>query len=191
VLAFGASSSGVLNVPVLPAGREYSSLAVGSGFVMALVDAVATCSAPIAHCTAKLNSLGCTPAIAWLGTPSAAASSGFEVSCSRVRNNKPGVLMYSVTGRAALPFQGGLLCVANPIRRTPSVGSNGAPPPVNDCSGLYKLDMSAFASGALGGSPLPALRTPGTLVNCQWWGRDFGASFNTTLSDALEYAVCR
>jgi hypothetical protein len=50
--------------------------------------------------------------------------------------------------------------------------------------------MNSFASGALGGSPSAALRTVGTLIDCQWWGRDFGASFNTTLSNALEYTVC-
>jgi hypothetical protein len=49
--------------------------------------------------------------------------------------------------------------------------------------------MAAYASGALGGNPIPALSIPGTVVTCQWWGRDLGASHATSLSDALEYTV--
>ena len=47
--------------------------------------------------------------------------------------------------------------------------------------------MNAFAVGALGGNPSPALTVPGTVVHCQWWGRDEGAS--TTLTDAVEYVI--
>jgi hypothetical protein len=143
------------------------------------------------YCTAKQNSLGCVPSIAGVGTPSASLGSGFQVDASQVRNNRPGILLYSVTGRLAAPFQGGLLCVAPQIRRTPGVSAGGNPAPANDCSGVYSIDMNAFATGAVGGNPLAALSIPGTVVDCQWWGRDqgFPAPNNTTLSDGLEYTV--
>jgi YVTN family beta-propeller protein len=146
---------------------------------------------PLAYCTAKMNSLGCTPVIGWTGTASAGATSGFIVSASSVRNHKAGMLMYGTHGVASIPFQGGTLCVKGPIRRTPGVVSSGSPMPANDCSGVYAFDMNAFASGSLGGNPLAALSIAGTVVDCQWWGRDPGlpAPDNTTLSDALEYVV--
>jgi hypothetical protein len=146
---------------------------------------------PVTYCTAKTNSLGCLPSIASAGVPSASAASGFVVTGSNVRNNKAGLLFYGTSGRASSPFQGGTLCVKTPIKRTLAVGSGGTPAPANDCSGVYSLDMNAFASGALGGSPLPQLQVLGTLVDCQYWGRDpgFAAPNNTTLTDGLEYQV--
>jgi lamin tail-like protein len=145
---------------------------------------------PVSYCTAKVNSLGCTPVIGSVGTPSATAASGFTVKSVNHINNKSGLLFYGVNGRAGTPFQGGTLCVKSPIKRTPAVLSGGNPPP-NDCSGVYQIDMNAFAQGSLGGSPLAALKTPGQVVDSQWWGRDpgFAAPNNTTLSDGLEYTV--
>lgn len=149
------------------------------------------CNPAVTYCTAKVNSLGCTPVIFSVGTPSTTATSGFEVQADDVRNQKVGILLYSVTGRAALPFSGGFLCVAGPVRRTPGVNSGGAALPTNDCSGEYSVDMNAFAQGLLGGTPSPALLVSGTVVDCQWWGRDpgFPSPNNTTLSDALEYTL--
>jgi hypothetical protein len=144
---------------------------------------------PVKYCTAKPNSLACLPNINWSGTASASANSGFQVRCLGVRNQKVGLLFYSVSGRQAVPYQGGTLCVQWVIKRTPGVNSGGSAPPANNCTGVYAIDMNAFAAGALGGNPMPALSSPGTVVDCQWWGRDPPASFGTTLSNALEYTI--
>jgi hypothetical protein len=143
------------------------------------------------YCASKLNSIGCLPAIAWTGLPSVAAGNGFTIRAANVRNQKSGLLLYSLSGRSAAPFQGGTLCVASPVRRTPGVNSGGSALPTSDCSGVYALDFNAFAAGALGGSPHPALQTPGTAVDAQWWGRDpgFPPPNNSTLSDALEFVM--
>jgi Tol biopolymer transport system component len=147
--------------------------------------------APSAYCTAKPNSLGCLPAIGFTGSPSVSAGAGFAIRATNVRNQKAGLLFYSLNDPTAVPFQGGTLCLKAPIKRTPATSSAGSAPPANDCSGIYALDFNAFVAGSLGGSPLPQLSDPGRIVHAQWWGRDpgFPAPNNTTLSDALEFTM--
>lgn len=166
--------------------RNASATRIGQGFFR-----ITLIPAPVVYCTAKVNALACLPSIGFIGTPSATVPYGFIVTSSDVRNNKPGLLFYGANGRNSSPFQGGTLCVKAPVRRTPVVNAGGSATPANDCSGHYVIDMNAYAAGHFGGSPLPALTIPGSVIDCQWWGRDpgFAAPDNTTLTDALEYVV--
>ena len=145
------------------------------------------------YCTAKVNSLGCTPRIAFAGGASAANKAPFFVTVDQVRNNKPGLFFYRLNGApATLPFQGGTLCVGpTNIRRTTAFSAGGNPAPANDCSGVFAIDFNAFGAGLLGGNPDPGLGVQGNAYQCQAWGRDqgFPAPNNTTLSDALDVTI--
>jgi len=145
------------------------------------------------YCTAKTNSLGCTPSISAAGVPSASNAWNFTLRATPVLNQSPGLFFYKVASSiVAVPFQGGTLCIGpSGIRRTPIVSSGGSPSPAQDCSGTYMLDMNAFAHGQLGGNPDPALNTPGVVYRVQAWGRDqgFAPPNNTSLSNALQVPV--
>jgi hypothetical protein len=146
-------------------------------------------SVPVAYCTGKPNSLGCMPEIGFSGVPDSKASSGFVVRATNVYNQKPGMLLYSVDGRTLTPFEGGVLCLAPKIRRTPPRNSGGSHVVNKNCTGAWRIDMNAFAAGKIAGIPDPALSRPGTTVHCQWWGRDPGDPFGSALTDALRYLV--
>ena len=141
-----------------------------------------------AYCTAKVNSLACSPAISWVGTPSATAGSGFTISAKQELNNKLGLFIYGTNGQQAVPFQGGTLCFKPPLKRTPPQSSGGNPPTTSDCSGTYSIDFNAYIASGVN----PAL-VAGTSVDGQFWGRDPGFPLpnNTSLSDAIHFVICQ
>ncbi|MCK6445399.1 MAG: VCBS repeat-containing protein [Planctomycetes bacterium] len=146
-----------------------------------------TCTGSIqTYCTGKTNSLGCVPIIGTLGAPSASAASGFSLREFHVLNNKSGLFFYSVTGKQAVAFQGGTLCVKLPIKRTPVQNSGGNPPP-NDCSGSYTLDFNAWIAGGTDPNLAASVEVFG-----QFWSRDagFAPPNNTSLSSAVRFTIC-
>jgi hypothetical protein len=143
-------------------------------------------SATTTYCTAKVNSLGCTPAIGYAGLPSVNSPASFDITAVNILNNKWGLFFYSLAGKQALPFQGGWLCTKLPIRRTASQFSGGTPPPVKDCSGTYTLDFNARIDSGVD----PAL-VQGAWVWGQYWYRDpgFAPPKATGLTDAIEFVI--
>lgn len=165
--------------------------AAASASLDALILDVLHAAPPTVYCMAKVNSLGCTPAIESSGDASASANSGFTLRARELRNQKAGVLLYTVGGRAATAFQGGTLCLGGALKRVQGLQSGGSALPIQDCSGLLSVDMNAFRAGLLGGNPQPFLSQPGSVVDAQFWARDpgFAAPFNSQLTDALEFTV--
>jgi hypothetical protein len=95
---------------------------------------------PSTYGTAKVNSLGCTPHLTWIGTPSLSGPDDFVLRCSEVVNEKWGVAVWS-ENPALTPFSGGLLCVGSPratLAQMSSGGSAGGP----DCSGVLTCALS-------------------------------------------------
>ncbi len=190
--AFAAAPDGMGGV--FAGGFTYGNLAGGynpPGICEAWLARYDAGCVPISYCTAKTNSLGCTPTMQATGSASASGSNAFVLSATNVRNQKPGWLLYSLNGQAAAPFGNGTLCLTSPLRRTSAVSSGGNPSG-NDCTGVYSLDFNAYVSGAIGGEPHPALQIPGLIFDVQWIGRDqgFSAPDNITLSNAMHFTMC-
>lgn len=138
---------------------------------------------PVIYCTGKVNSLGCTPALATSGLPSTSAGNGFEIAASQMLNNQFAMLFYSTTAGAAIPFHGGTLCMQAPLERTFAVSTGGNPPPA-DCSGVPEIDFNAFVAG--GSDPSLVAGVP---VWCQFFSRDPLARFGDSLSDAVVFSL--
>jgi hypothetical protein len=155
-----------------------SASVVYNGLAVAPAPSIST------YCTAKVNSAFCPVLMSGTGWPSQTATSGFTITGWHARNNAYGVLLYGASGRAALPFQGGYLCVAGNPRRTPMQWSGGSAPPVANCSGQWSIDFNEWMHTL---APLPA----GLTLDVQWYGRDpgFAAPYNVQLSNALEFVL--
>ncbi len=144
-----------------------------------------TGSQPTNYCTAKANSLACVPKIAATGFASASNPSPCVISASDVINHKLGVLIYGHSS-SATPFEGGYLCVEPPFTRTVLTGSAGSSPPVEDCTGRFRVDFNALIQSGQD----PTL-VPDAEIYAQFWYRDLqdSSGFGTGLTDAVQFRI--
>jgi hypothetical protein len=136
-------------------------------------------SVPTLYCTAKVNTLGCTPTISATGSPSASAGSGFVVDCTNTLPDKLGILFYG-GGAQIVPFRGGWLCVKAPLQRAAALAASSG----SFCDGSYSVDFNAYIASGQD----PAL-VAGTIVHGQWATRDPLDAWGSGLSDALQFLI--
>ena len=134
------------------------------------------------YCTAKVSSQGCQAGMFHSGAPDIRGGDDLRIRCSLVINNKLGILFWGQDGPAAIPFQGGWLCVQPPTKRT-SVQSSGGNAGVPDCSGTfnYRWTDAYTTSQGIGA---------GDAIHMQYWYRDPASPSTTGLSDGLEVIFC-
>ena len=142
---------------------------------------------PTAYCTSSSTTNNCTPAMAASGTPSAAAASGFTLTCNNVEGQKLGLIFYGIAGQNNVSWGTGstsFLCVKTPTQRMTSQNSGGTP---GGCDGTISQDFLAFIAGNPGalGAPFSA----GAVVDAQCWFRDPPAVKTTNLSNGIEWTM--
>jgi glucose/arabinose dehydrogenase len=133
------------------------------------------------YCTAKPNSQGCRPAIEASGSASAGAVSGYILRATNVLPAVSGVFFYSKQGAASVPFQGGVLCMAGAVQRTPGTQATGS----GICGGSLSIDFNAYIATDAD----PELQA-GASIWGQFWSRDPADSFGSSLTNAVTTVLC-
>ena len=145
-----------------------------------------TCCVPVTidgplttYCTAKASFIGCSAGIS-TSSPNARPVSGagdVSVTANFVESNENGLLFASTGGPAALPFQGGILCVQPPLKRGPLQAGGGQGPTCQGVLSTVVNDGVAFPAGFDPG--------PGSSAWYQYWFT-FRGGMNVGLSNAVQ-----
>jgi hypothetical protein len=135
---------------------------------------------PLTYCTAKLNSVQCTPTLVYTGWPTMSGADDFRVGAVQILNHRYAKLVWSRSTNA-VPFHGGTLCVLPPAARTPVLDPGGTPLPSWDCTGVY---WHHFSYAYLASKGVAA----GDTIYIQFSGRDplFSPPYNHSLSAGLQ-----
>jgi hypothetical protein len=166
-------------------GAHASSNTIAELTATQSLEAEALCPAPTVYCTAKVNSLGCTPNIGITGSTSLSGPDDLILQVDQVLNRRRGVILWSRTS-GLQSFGGGTLCVVGAQPRSMPIGSSGGSAlPTVDCSGTY---TAAFTHAYMNAKGISA----GDMVFAQCWSRDpgFAAPDNISLSAAVAFLVC-
>lgn len=140
------------------------------------------CPRPVVYCTAKVNSLGCTPEIEMTDSPSATGLTVCYLETQQVLGNKTGIYFHGTTGTQNTPFHGGTMCVSSPVKRHAPMNSGRL---ATGCNGYFEEDFNAYIAAGTD----PAL-VAGAMVWVQCWSRDPGDIHGDSLSDAVEATIC-
>lgn len=138
--------------------------------------------APTVYCTAKPNSLGCTPAIAMLSALKASSDSAGTVVTTNIVGGMVGIYFHGTAGASSTPFHGGFLCVQAPLQRHALQNSGGTP---GTCTGSFSESFNAYIASGVD----PSL-VAGGQAWIQNWSRDPAAPFGDGLSDAVTATIC-
>ncbi|MCE9592995.1 MAG: hypothetical protein K8S98_02275 [Planctomycetes bacterium] len=144
-----------------------------------------SCPTPTIYCTAKVNSLGCTPVTSFSGSTSLSGPDDFVVHVDNVLNRRRGVILWSKKS-ILQPFGGGFVCVEGPhVRSLQIASSGGSPPPTKDCSGAFSAPFTHAYMNSKG-------IQVGDFVFAQCWSRDagFGGPNDIGLSAGVAFFVC-
>jgi hypothetical protein len=148
---------------------------------------IAELDQPASYCTPGTTTNGCNAAMSATGTPSAAAASGFVLSCTGVEGQKVGLVFYGVSGPKAsvwAPGSTSFLCVKSPVQRLPSASSGGT---AGACDGALSIDLLAYLASHA--SALGQPFAPGDVAHAQAWFRDPSAPGTTNLSDGVHWTM--
>lgn len=137
---------------------------------------------PVPYCTAQVNSRGCTSNLTSAGLPSASLPTPFTVEARELINGRYAALFYGFAPNA-VPFNGGTLCVASPLKRTAPQPTGGASTGI-DCSGAIAFDFNALIRSG----NVPEL-VVGTVVYAQVTYGDVGGVFGRAQSDGLSFTI--
>ena len=135
------------------------------------------------YCTAKVNSLGCSPAMTSFGTPTLASGPDDFVLAATDAINRQFALLIWGYAEGDQPLFGGTLCVGGGFVRSPVVKTGGSPTGM-DCTGSPRFPFTQAYMAAHGIQPYDTLYS-------QWWSRDpgFPPPANVSLSDGLRFSV--
>jgi hypothetical protein len=145
-----------------------------------------SCGTATPYCTSGTTTSGCTATMSMTGTPTVSNSGVCTIAVGNVEGAKQGLIFYGL-GRLAQVWGTGpsYLCVKSPTQRTAIANTGGT---AGACNGQLSVDINAFwaANPSALGQPL----TAGLVLDFQGWFRDPPASKSTSLSNALEVALC-
>ena len=156
----------------------------GAGTIQGLVLHVSDCAPASSYCTGKTNSTGCIATLSATGAATLTGPNNFVIHASDVVNKRFG-LMFWGTGTSSLPWLGGTLCVAPPLRRLGVHFSGGVGPAGTNCNGQFN---QLFSQTLMNNQGFMA----GDMISIQCWYRDPGHPDGTgaAMTDALSFTIC-